>query len=76
MNADEKVVAPLVVDYYRWLSGNGGRSSDELLSFPLTLPQRRLLLKGMDDVNLLFAITSPVARGLGVQPLPVQRRGM
>ena len=59
---DEEIVAEFVVDYYRWLSGNGGRSSDELLALPLPAAQRRLLLERMDDVNVVFALTAPVAR--------------
>jgi hypothetical protein len=55
---DEDVVTEFVIEYYRWLSGNGGLSSDDLLSLPLPAAQRRLLLERMDDVNVVFALTA------------------
>ena len=62
---DESLVACLIVEYYNWLTGNGGISSDDLLSRPLTPAQRRLLLAKMDDVNLVYSLTSPIHQDAG-----------
>lgn len=55
---DEAVVAPLVAEYYDWLSGNGGTSSDDLLAISLTPSQRKLLLARMDDVTVIYGLTA------------------
>lgn len=50
-DADTRVIAPLVGDYYDWLIGKGGRSVEEILeTVKLTQAQRRLLLERCDDV--------------------------
>ena len=54
-------VPDLVVRYYNWLSGNpGGTDPRELLEVPLSSAQRQRLIEAMDDVNVVFAITSPL----------------
>jgi hypothetical protein len=64
-NQDEILVADLIVEYYNWLTDNGGTSSDELLSRTLTPPQRRMLLERMEDVNVVVSATSPMHRAAG-----------
>ena len=64
---DLNVVAPLVVEYYKWLSDNGGTDPQTLLSHPLTATQRRLLLDRMDDVNVVWSITSPLRRAASAE---------
>ena len=60
-NSDLDVVAPYVVEYYHWLSGNpGGTDPEELLSKPLSREQRQILLERMDDINVLWGITAPL----------------
>ncbi len=59
---DLEVIAPLVVEYYNWLSNNGGRDPQIILEQPLTKVQRKLLLERMDDVNVVWSITSPLRR--------------
>lgn len=78
-DSDLNVVAPLLVQYYQWLSGNGGTDPAVLLSQRLTASQRRLLLDRMDDVNVVWGFTAPlraaVEREQQVQvPSPEQRR--
>jgi len=53
-------VAPLAVEYYNWLSGNGGVDPRELLAADLTESQRECLLDAMDDINVVYAITEPL----------------
>ena len=58
---DLDVIAPLVVDYYKWLSGHSARGPEEfLVDKKLTLHQRQLFLDRCDDVNLCWSITSPL----------------
>ena len=58
---DLDIVAPLVMKYLKWMQGKpGGVSSDELLKISLTSTQRRMLLNGMDNINVLWGITAPV----------------
>lgn len=58
---DERVVAPLIVEYYRWLESDGreGRGPDDLLSLALPRSQRKLLQERMDDV--LIALETAAA---------------
>lgn len=65
---DETLIAGYVIDYYNWLTDNGGRNSDELLGLSLTPAQRRLLLERMDDVNTVFSVTAPLHRAAGHRP--------
>lgn len=60
---DLDVIAPLAVEYYRWLSGHGGRAPQELLRERLTRTQRRLLLDRLDDVLVVWGITAPLREG-------------
>lgn len=71
--------AAYVVDYYNWLSGNGGKDPRELLAMPLSPTQRACLVDAMDDVNVVFAVTSPIReanraglRGAATRPYDVQ----
>ena len=57
---DEKTVAPLVLAYYEWLSGNGGTDPKTLFANDLTDEQRVLLKQGIDDVNVVWGITAPL----------------
>lgn len=58
MNAsDLDVVAPMVVDYLRFLTGKGGRSREELLVCPLTRSQHAMLLERLDDTDYLWRVT-------------------
>ena len=59
-DSDPTVVAPLVAEYYQWLSGHGGTDPEVLLSKSLTPSQRRLLLLRMDDINVCWGITAPL----------------
>lgn len=60
-NAQADPVPDLVVRYYNWLIGNPkGTDPRELLEMPLTDEQREQLIEAMDDVNVVFAITSPL----------------
>lgn len=59
-NHDLEVVAPLVVEYYEWMVGRGNVGPEELLSWPLTRPQRKMLLERMDDINVLWGLTAPL----------------
>ncbi|HEX3152568.1 MAG TPA: hypothetical protein VHR66_31135 [Gemmataceae bacterium] len=70
---DQALIAELVLEYYNWLTDNGGISSDDLLSRPLTNTQRRELLARMEDVNVVFAATAPIHRALGTKPPPLYR---
>jgi hypothetical protein len=58
--SDVDVAAPLIVQYYEWLSGHGGCSPDLLLALPLTPSQREQLLRGIEDVNLIWSVTAPL----------------
>lgn len=65
--SDANIVAPLVVQYYEWLSGHSATEPDALLGRTLTPNQRKLLLARMDDVNVIWGITAPLrnaARGV------------
>ena len=71
---DLAVVAPLVVDYVRWCANpDTGKKPAELLAMPLTVTQRELLGARMDDVNVLFAITSPMRTAARKQAAPADR---
>lgn len=54
---DLEVVAPLVIDYLRFLTKDGGRSRDSLLSIPMTRSQQRLLRERLDDADYLWRVT-------------------
>ena len=69
--ADETTIAEYVIEYYNWLTDNGGTSSDELLARPMSAEQRRLLLQRMDDVNVVFSATAPIHRAAGTNSPPV-----
>jgi len=64
---DEEVVAPMVIEFYHWLSDNQGTHPDELLSRDLTPSQRRMLLDKMDDVTVLWGLTSSERRAARVR---------
>ena len=60
-NNDELLVAEYVIEYYRWLSGNGGTDPETLLfSSNLSSYQVELLKEGIDDINAVWAITAPL----------------
>ena len=63
--SDLEVVAPLVVEYYKWLIGRGGTDPKVLLSKRLTASQREMLLDRLDDTNVVFSITSALREGVG-----------
>lgn len=52
-------VATWVLDYYRWLSGHGGRSPEELLALHMSPGDREALLCAMDDVLVVWGLTAP-----------------
>lgn len=54
-DGDLNFVAPLVVEYYKWLTDTGGTDPETLLNQPLSPSQLRLLLEKMDDVNVCWA---------------------
>ena len=66
-DSDLAVIAPLVVEHYKWISDNGGTDPETLLASPLSTSQRRLLLERMNDVNVLWSITSPLRRTANVR---------
>lgn len=71
---DEGRVAHLIIEYYKWLSDNGGTSSDDLLDpvkTPLTAEQKRSLLRNMDNVNVIFGVTSGKKKGGGDADLAI-----
>ena len=53
---------PLVIEYYSWLAANGGTAPRVLLKKWLTRSQRKYLTERMDDVNMLYSITTPLRR--------------
>lgn len=52
-------IAPLVAEYFNWLSGHGGKAPGELI-VGLTCVQRDEFLNAIDDVNFMWCITAPV----------------
>jgi hypothetical protein len=72
-DTDQALIADMVLEYYNWLIDNGGTSSDDLLSRPLSQPLRRELLERMEDVNVVFAATAPLRRAAGTNPPPLHR---
>lgn len=57
---DETIVAPLVLAYYEWLSGNGGTDPEMLFTNNLTGDQIAMLKQGINDVNVIWGITAPL----------------
>ena len=66
---DEMIVAPLVLAYYEWLSGNGGTDPETLFANELTEEQRILLKQGIDDVNVIWGITAPLRQASALEEL-------
>lgn len=72
---DLDIVAPLVAEYYQWLSGHGGQSPEVLLARPLSKAQRRMLIARMDDVLVLWGITAPVRSARDRDDVHIPRQG-
>ena len=53
-------VSHMAVEYYLWLSDNGGTDPDTLLSRTSSPRDRRELLDRMDDINCVWAVTAPL----------------
>ena len=73
---DLEVVAPLVVAYYNWLSGNGGSDPETLLARPMSPSARQMLLERIDDVNFVYGLTAPLrnaARYASAKPLATDK---
>lgn len=68
-------IAPLLLDYYDFVSGNGGVHPDELLAQTRTASERALLAEKILAVNRLFAVTAPLRLARGpARPAPVLTR--
>ena len=68
-----------VIQYYLWLSDNGGTDPETLLAQPLSKEAKRELLERMDDVNCLWGITAPLRNSRELNetadvPRPEERR--
>ena len=68
---DEMIVAPLVLAYYEWLSGNGGTDPETLFSNDLTSNQIDLLKQGIDDINVIWGITAPLREASVLEEMEV-----
>ena len=51
---EQELVADHLLEYYAWIIGHGGTHPDKLLSYPHTVEQRKLLLRRMDDLNVIL----------------------
>jgi len=65
---DLAIVGPLIVEYYNWVSGNGGTCPKVLLSKALTESQFALLRQRMEDVDVVYALTSPLREAMRTPP--------
>lgn len=67
-HADLDIVGPLIVEYYNWVSGNGGTHPESLLKRPLTESQAALLRQRMEDVDVVYLLTAPLRDALRTDP--------
>ncbi len=50
----------MVAEYLRWLRGKGGSHPADLLARAKTPSERSRLLKGFEDVHVIWSLTSPL----------------